>query len=137
MARHIFSEIQDLVQKNNKSDELSDEFVICLIWKESNFDDAVQNKQSTATGLMQVTKVAIEDGNRNSPKGVHFEHSEMLDPDKNIDCGTRYLDLRINRAKDKVKGIELYGTGAKYTKSISACEECLKNSSGPSPNQLW
>lgn len=123
MAALIFDEIKKLVSDNNKSKEFSDAFVICLAWKESGFDPEAANAKSSATGLMQLTKAAVEMTNKNTPKGVHFEHSEMNDPATNIQCGTYYLDL----AKNKLAGIDKsYGTGPGYSKSIIACEKCMK-----------
>jgi soluble lytic murein transglycosylase-like protein len=133
MATHTFEEIQTLVREHNKSQQLSDGFVICLIWKESGFSDTIVNSKTTATGLMQLTKGAVSDVNRNTPAGVHFEHDKMTDPmtdpEKNIECGTFYLDLRIKWAKDQKKGIEGYGTGPGYADSIFTCEKCLKDDS--------
>ncbi|HEY5707496.1 MAG TPA: transglycosylase SLT domain-containing protein [Terrimicrobiaceae bacterium] len=121
-----FEEIEELVKANNKSTEFSNEFVICLIWKESGFDPDVKNSKSSATGLMQLTKAAVKMVNKNTPEGVHFEHSEMTDEVKNIECGTYYLDI----AKKKLAGIDKsYGTGPGYSKSIVACEKCLKKDS--------
>ena len=123
MAMKTFDEIQELVSNNNKSTEFSDEFVICLIWKESGFDPDTTNSKSSATGLMQITKAAVTTVNKNTPEGVHFEHSEMTEPKKNIQCGTYYLDI----TEKKLAGIDKsYGTGPGYSKSIVTCEECLK-----------
>jgi hypothetical protein len=62
--------------------------------------------------------------NRCSPKDVHFEHSEMTDAVKNVQCGTLYLDI----AKNKLGGVDSsYGTGPGYSRSIVACEACLKS----------
>jgi hypothetical protein len=123
MAPKLFDDIKDLVSKNNKSTEFADNFVICLIWKESGFDPDLKNSKSSATGLMQITKGAVNMVNKNTPQGVHFEHSEMTDAVKNIQCGTYYLDI----AKNKLAGIDKsYGTGPGYSKSIIACEACLK-----------
>ncbi|OYV02264.1 MAG: hypothetical protein CFE45_01120 [Burkholderiales bacterium PBB5] len=117
-------EIKKLVKDNNQSKDFSDEFVICLIWKESGFDPDVANSGSTATGLMQMTKGAVAMVNQCTPAGVHFEHSEMTDAVKNIQCGTLYLDI----AKNKLGGVDLsFGTGKGYSKSIVACETCLKS----------
>lgn len=122
MSVKTFADIEELVSVNNKSTEFSNEFVVCLIWKESGFDPEAANSQSSATGLMQLTKAALAMTNKNSPEGVHFEHTEMTDPVKNIQCGTRYLDI----AKKKLAGIDKsYGTGPGYSKSIFACEKCL------------
>ena len=94
MAAKTYEEIKKLVADNSKS-SVSDEMLICVIWKESGFDPDVKNSKTTATVLMQMTKGAVEDVNKNTPEGVHYEHSEMTDPAKNIQCGSYYLDLRI------------------------------------------
>lgn len=123
MAVKTFDEIQELVAAHNHSKDFSDEFVICLIWKESGFDPDIRNSKSSATGLMQMTKGAVTMVNKNTPKGVHFEHADMTDPEKNVECGTYYLDI----AKNKLAGVDKsYGTGPGYSKSIVACEKCLK-----------
>jgi len=31
--------------------------------------------------------------NKCTPKGVHFEHEDMTDAAKSIQCGTMYLDI--------------------------------------------
>jgi hypothetical protein len=45
---------------------------------------------------MMVTKTALNDANAITSAGVNFEHAEMTDPEKNIQCSSYYLDLRIN-----------------------------------------
>lgn len=126
MPAKTYEEIKKLVAANNKS-RVSDELLICLIWKESGFDPDTKNKKSSATGLMQVTKGAVEEVNKDTPKGVHYEHGDMTDPVKNIQCGSYYLELRIKWAKGNFKdGMNGYGTGAGYADNILLCEECLK-----------
>jgi membrane-bound lytic murein transglycosylase MltF len=118
-----FEEMTKLVADNNKSTKFSDQFVICLCWKESNFDPNLKNSKSSATGLMQITKGAVDTVNSNTPKGVHFKHADLTDAATNIQCGTYYLDLCVT----KLSGVDSsYGTGPGYSKSIVACEECLK-----------
>jgi hypothetical protein len=129
-----FDEVKQLITANNKS-TVSTELLICLIWKESGFDPNVKSKSSSATGLMQMTKGAVEQVNKSTPKGIHFEHSEMTDSAKNIDCGSRYLQIRIDWAKgDLTAGLNGYGTGAGYADSILTCETCLtKAPADPTP----
>ena len=118
-----YEEMTILVNENNKSTMFSNEFVVCLIWKETNFDSDAKNNKTSATGLMQLTEGAVEMVNKITPKGIHFEHSEMLDAARNIQCGTYYLDI----AQTKLAGIDTsFGTGAGYSKSILVCEKCLK-----------
>ena len=113
-----------MIAENNKSAAFSNEFVICLIWKESGFDPSITNSKSSAAGLMQLTKGAVKMVNSCTPKGIHFEHSEMIDAVKNIQCGTYYLDI----AKNKLAGVDKsFGTGAGYSKSIQACEISLQS----------
>lgn len=119
-----YDEIKKLVKDNNRSKEFSDEFVICLIRKETNFEPSAKNTGSSATGLMQMTKGAVEMVNKCTPAGVHFEHADMTDAAKNIQCGTYYLDI----AKNKLAGVDKsYGTGEGYSKSIVTCEACLQS----------
>jgi hypothetical protein len=127
MGRRTYLEIKELVEKHNQSTQLSNQFVICQIWKESGFDDSVKNADSTATGLMQLTKAAVTEVNKKiAPAKVSYAHTEMTDAAKNIECGTYYLDLRIRWAKDKTKGIDGFGTGPGYAKNIFSCEDCMQ-----------
>ncbi len=122
MSILTYENVKQLVKDNNKS-SLSDEFVICLIWKESNFNESKKNTASSAIGLMQLTNGVMIEVNR--AYNTSFTYEEMTDAAKNIQCGTYYLDLRIKWAKDKTKGIEGFGTGKGYANSIFVCEDCL------------
>ncbi len=132
MAALDFDTVKALVAANNRSALLSDELLICLIWKGSGFEPAIKNRGSSATGLMQVTKAAVQDVNANTPKGVHYTHATMTDPAQNIQCGSYYVDIRIKRAGgDKTKGIERYGTGSGYADNLLACETCMQGQQPP------
>ena len=85
-----YQEIEKLIRENNHSKHFSDEFVACLIWKETNFNPAARNSTTSATGLMLLTKGAVETVNNNTPKGIHFNHSEMTDAIKNTQSRTHY-----------------------------------------------
>jgi len=74
---------------------VTERLLLCLIWKESGFNSTAKNVAASATGLMQITKDGLADVNANTPKGVHFEHAEMTDAAKNIQCGTYDLDMRV------------------------------------------
>ena len=66
MAALGFGEVKTLVAANNKSRTLSDEFIVCLIWKECGFRPRAEDTGSTtARGLMQMTKGAVRDVNAN------------------------------------------------------------------------
>ena len=132
MAVRTLDDIRRIVGDSNRSAILSNELVVCLIWKESGFDDAARNSASTATGLMQLTKSAVQDVNNNTPKGVHFDYGDMGDASKNVQCGTYYVDMRIKRSGgDMKKGLERFGTGSGYADNLLACESCMKGKQPP------
>jgi hypothetical protein len=130
-----FAEVSALADSNSKLVSTNKELLLCLMWKESSFNPKEKSTSSTATGLMQLTEGAVKDVNANTPKGVHFEHAEMTNPGKNIDCGTRYLELRIKWAKGSIdKALEGYGTGEGYKDNIYACQKCLVDSQSADPD---
>ena len=83
MAVLTFDEIMELVGKNNKASGIRDRLFVCLIWKESGFDPTVKNSGSSATGLMQLTKGAIEEVNR--VRKTSYDHNQMDNPALNIE----------------------------------------------------
>ena len=85
MSILTYENVKQLVKDNNKS-SLSDEFVICLIWKESNFNESKKNTASSAIGLMQLTNGVMIEVNR--AYNTSFTYEEMTDAAKNIQCGT-------------------------------------------------
>jgi hypothetical protein len=120
------TDVEKLISANNNS-VVSTELLLCLIWKESGFDPKVKNSGSSATGLMQMTKGAVDQVNKSTPKGVHFTHSEMTNSARNIECGTYYLQIRIDWEKGSIKkGLEGFGTGPGYADKILDCETCIK-----------
>jgi hypothetical protein len=131
MARLTYEEVQRLVA-NNRSPVLypfaSDHLLICLIWKESSFDPSAKNPGSSATGLMMMTKDAVTDANHHAPHGTRrFNHSEMTNPALNIECGTLYLRVLIDRHHGLSKALEHFGTGAAYAQQLLKCETCIKD----------
>ena len=118
--------VQALVAANNKSTAFSNELVVCQAWKESSFDAAAAN--GTHLGLMQISPAAVADVNHNTPTGIHFEHSEMTDPARNIQCGTYYLQILYGRFGSSVKkALEHFGTGPGYADNILTCETCSQS----------
>jgi soluble lytic murein transglycosylase-like protein len=128
-----FARVKALVEANNKSN-FSTELIISICWKESSFDPSAAASTTTATGLMMLTKPAVDDVNKNTPQGTHFEHSEMIDAAKNIQCGTWYLKILFKRwGNNTKKALEHYGTGSGYADDLLQCETCLQSSVVPDP----
>jgi hypothetical protein len=125
-GRLTFDQVKTLVAANKKTMAFTDECVIAVCWKESSFDPDAQSSGSTAAGLMQMTNGAIDTVNRITPAGVHFEHADMFDAAKAIQCGTYYLDFCSNQAGgDEAKALDRYGTGSGYSKDVMTAEACL------------
>ena len=118
-----YADISKYVHDHNQS-SLPDELVICIIWAESSFDPAAD--VAGARGLMQLRE-------RQGLAQVNKTHgpyswADMLDPGKNIEAGTYYLQWVYDRPGDHDNNISnRYGTGPTYPiKKIHECEECLK-----------
>lgn len=108
-------EVRELVQANNRS-SLAHELIICQIYMESRFDACAQPSGSSARGLMQLLKVANRElfrlDNLSKPAAERCPECELyvradafhdspafVDEATNIQFGTRYLQLLIDRAR--------------------------------------
>lgn len=127
MAKKTYDQMKQLIKTHNNSTDYSDELVMAICWKESSFDDAAASSSSTATGLMQMTKAAVDTVNNNTPAGVRFMHAEMKDANRNVECGTYYLQILLKIWPNKITALEHYGTGTGYAANLLTCETCLKN----------
>lgn len=108
-------EIRQLVHANNRSC-LADELIVCQIYMESRFDKCAQPEGSSARGLMQLLKVANRElfrlDNLCKPPGERCAEAALyaaadafhsspgfIDEATNIQMGTRYLQVLIDRAR--------------------------------------
>lgn len=125
-----FGEVEDIVKKENLSG-LSNELIICLIWKESSLNADAQSKTSTARGLMQMTKGALKEVQRKWNGFDTTTYESLKSADSNVSAGTAYVKVRQRRAGgDVAKGLDGYGTGEGYSTNILNCEKCLKEQNG-------
>ena len=129
--QQLYDQIHQLVVENRAPllyPFVSDSLLMCLIWKESSFDPSKKNSGSSATGLMMITKDAVTDVNHNAPHGTpRFHHSEMTDAALNIECGTYYLRILIDRHGSVSMALVHFGTGkAAYASTLLTCEACIK-----------
>jgi soluble lytic murein transglycosylase-like protein len=77
-------------------------YILKTIEKESSFNIHAKNKNSSAIGLMQVTKTCA--------KGENFDYKEIsVNPIKNIECGVSYLRKCLK--KDKKNYYHYYKNG--------------------------
>jgi hypothetical protein len=74
---------------------------------------------------MQMTRAAVTDVNRTD--GTSFTHSDMSKAALNVQAGTRYIQIRIDRARgDVARGLDGYGTGPGYHNRVLAAERALQ-----------
>jgi hypothetical protein len=108
-------QIRELVAANNRSC-LPHDLIVCQIYMESRFDACAQPAGSSARGLMQLLKVANRElfrlDNLHKPLAERCPEDELyaradafhdspafIIEATNIQCGTRYLQLLIDRAR--------------------------------------
>jgi hypothetical protein len=108
-------QIRELVAANNRS-SLPHELIVCQIYMESRFDACAQPAGSSARGLMQILRVANRElfrlDNLHKPPAERCPEDQLyaradafhdspafVDEATNIQCGTRYLQLLIDRAR--------------------------------------
>jgi len=121
-------QIKDIVENNNNS-SAPNETIECLIWKESSFNPKATTgiKGNTATGLMQMTKDAVNRVKQGFPSFKNISHSDMTNPTTAVGAGTAYLEIAIELKNGNIeKGLNKFGTGRGYSKSIQSCSKCLQ-----------
>ncbi len=124
-TQELANEMMDRVEFWNHS-KFSNELVLCLIWKETNFDPSFYAPSTGATGLMQMTPGALKDVN-DRQSNFHFESSHMYDVGSNLHAGTMYLDIRLKVFHGDIPTtLDHFGTGYPYSVNILKCEKCLK-----------
>lgn len=144
-ARSVLSSMQ------NQS-ELDDDLIICQIYMESRFDSTAAPARSSARGLMQLLKGSVQElyrvENLSKPRservpelialdrGARYHASDaLLEDATNIQVGTRYIQLLIDRqrargasapvaeAYKKYRGL---ANGIYYAKISKAAEQLAK-----------
>jgi hypothetical protein len=110
-------EIRTLVQNNNLS-SIDTDTIICQIYMESRFDATAHAQGSSAKGLMQLLKAPVRElyriENIKKPRADRLDEikvyleadkfhgsSKIVDEAINIQTGTRYLEILIQRQTRK------------------------------------
>jgi hypothetical protein len=153
--RTRLQQIRELVAANNRSC-LPHELIVCQIYMESRFDACAQPEGSSARGLMQLLKVANRelfrlDNLHKSPAercpedelyaraDAFHDSPAFVDEATNIQCGTRYLQLLIDRARaarcpdpvaEAYKDYRGVRNGIYYTKIRAAADRLKRDPDG-------
>jgi soluble lytic murein transglycosylase-like protein len=139
-------EVRRLVRANNRS-TLDENLVICQIYMESRFDSNAAPGGSTAKGLMQMTKGAVQQvykyraqralGHMPSDAQTHLVFAEaatvhaspqLIDDATNIQLGTEYMQYWIDKAHSVDGAYKLYRglSNGIYYQKIKACADMLR-----------
>ena len=139
-------EIRQLVRANNKS-TLDENLVICQIFMESRFDSNAAPGGSTAKGLLQMTKGAVQQvykyraqkalGHMPSDAQTHqifaeaaavHASSQLSDDATNIALGTEYMQYWLDKARSVDGAYKLYRglSNGIYYQKIKACADKLR-----------
>jgi soluble lytic murein transglycosylase-like protein len=139
-------EIRQLVQANNKS-TLDENLIVCQIYMESRFDSNASPGGSTAKGLMQMTKGAVQQvykyraqkalGHMPSDAQTHqlfaeaatvHASSQLTDDATNIGLGTEYMQYWIDKAGAVDGAYKLYRglPNGIYYQKIKGCADKLR-----------
>jgi soluble lytic murein transglycosylase-like protein len=145
-------EIRGLVKDNNLS-QVDDNVIICQIYMESRFDPNPHTDGSSARGLMQLLKAPIREFSRiENLKRPHSQQQkdaavfaeadkfhdspQLLDQATNIQTGTKYLQLLIDRETKKgavdpiaeaYKDYRGLRNGVYYNKIMAASEKLAQS----------
>ena len=120
--------IGEYIKKNKKCDDVDDNVIKCMAFRESSFDPGATTgiAGNTAAGLLGITDGAMLDAG-------FPPDSNKLDPALNIQIGSKYLCALLKKNKGNLtRALDKYGTGSGYGDAIRDCAKCLRsNKSGP------
>ena len=97
------------VEKYSKEYNVDENLVYALIKAESNFDKNAVSKKD-AKGLMQLMYDTALDISKTI--GVEITNDSILDPDTNINIGTKYLSILINKYRNIAVALAAYNAGS-------------------------
>ena len=138
LSRIPYTQMAKMVAANSGGG-FSNELILCIAWQESGHDPASRHGSKTETGLMGVSRGAVNDPGMRARYDYYRDVGD--NSEANIAAGRAYLRLRVDRAGGDLKeGMKGYGTGETYpVEMILKCEKCLKQlppdvSSGKCPS---
>src|SRR3954451_1579188 len=139
-----FEQVVGYVRNNNKTPyktphapegysapEVNPGIVVCIAWAESTFNPNVISTDGDARGLMQIRNSSRTLVNNNTPAGVHFEPTDLMDPAKNIQCGTYLLALKLQLGNPRgnleqaIKDYRGGPTAGEYATKVMRCSDCI------------
>ena len=111
---------EDIVEKYSNKYEVDKYLIYAIIKAESNFDDGATSSKE-AKGLMQLMPNTAKDISKtlDSDEKVNFEDlskeeiaNKLLNPELNINLGTKYISTLINKYKSIELALVAYNAGS-------------------------
>ena len=110
MIKNLYKkEYSEYVNKYSQKYEVDENLIYALIKAESNFDaEAISNKN--AQGLMQLMPSTAEDIAKKG--GIELTEENILEPDVNINLGTRYISTLLEKYECVEVALAAYNAGS-------------------------
>ena len=102
-------EYSEYVSKYSQEYNVDENLIYALIKAESNFEaDAVSSRN--AQGLMQLMPTTAEDVAKKN--GINLTEENILEPDININIGTKYISILLNKYDCVEVALAAYNAGS-------------------------
>jgi soluble lytic murein transglycosylase len=103
---------EEIVQKYSKEYNIEENLIYAVIKAESNFKENAKSNKS-AIGLMQIVPETAEDIARKNQINMDFENieEELQNAEININIGTKYLQILLERYENKEIALAAYNAG--------------------------
>lgn len=106
--------LKQLAMQSARRHDVNIILIFAIIKQESSWNPNVISPAG-AVGLMQIMpKTALEEC------GIH-KQEELLDPEINIDCGTRYFSKLLGIFQDVEKAVCAYNSGPGRVRKLGRC----------------
>ena len=103
---------QELVSRYGEKYQVEENLIFAVIKAESNFDkEAISNRN--AIGLMQLMEDTAKDVAKKNQIPIHEENlkKELCDVNKNIEIGTCYLSILMQKYQNQEVALAAYNAG--------------------------
>ena len=97
------------VEKYAKEYGVEENLIYAVIKAESNFDELAVSRKN-AKGLMQLMYDTAKDVAQMI--GIEIDEEKILEPDENINIGTKYLSILINKYQNIEVALAAYNAGS-------------------------
>lgn len=102
-------ELDDAIAGASETNGVDPSLVRAVVHTESSGNAAAYNDKAQATGLMQMTPIAVKEVN--NQYGTNYTMADMKDPSKNLDAGTKLLAYYKKKTGSDEQALAAYNGG--------------------------